>query len=56
MSARPLAVSLAVTGAFTVLEFVGGILEERCGGMLKDFFAKVRVDGMGKPGAVSGRP
>lgn len=38
------------------VELVGGILEERCGGMLKDFFAKVRVNGMGKPGAVSDRP
>lgn len=32
------------------VELVGGILQDRCGGILKDFFAKVRTAGMPKPG------
>jgi tRNA(adenine34) deaminase len=32
-------------------ELVTGILEERCGGILKEFFVQVRHSGMGKPGA-----
>lgn len=31
------------------VELAGGVLEERCGGLLKDFFSKVRSNGMGKP-------
>jgi tRNA(adenine34) deaminase len=32
------------------VETMGGILEPRCGGLLKDFFTKVRGNGMEKPG------
>jgi tRNA(adenine34) deaminase len=32
------------------VEMVNGVLSERCSALLKDFFAKVRSDGMGKPG------
>jgi tRNA(adenine34) deaminase len=31
------------------LEQAHGVLEERCKGLLQDFFAKVRTNGMGKP-------
>lgn len=31
------------------VELVGGVLRERCGSLLKDFFTKVRTNGMGKP-------
>ena len=31
------------------VELIGGIMEARCGGILKDFFEKVRSNGMGKP-------
>jgi tRNA(adenine34) deaminase len=31
------------------VEVVGRVLEERCGQLLKDFFVKVRGNGMGKP-------
>jgi tRNA(adenine34) deaminase len=31
------------------VELTGGVMEDRCGALLKDFFAKVRTDGMGKP-------
>jgi tRNA(adenine34) deaminase len=32
------------------VELVGGIDEARCGGLLKDFFAGVRGNAVGKPG------
>jgi len=32
------------------VELVPGVLEERCSGILKDFFQTVRMNGMGKPG------
>ena len=32
------------------VEVVSGVLEERCGALLKEFFTKVRGEGMGKPG------
>jgi tRNA(adenine34) deaminase len=32
------------------VELVGGIQEARCSALLKDFFVKVRGNGMGKPG------
>jgi tRNA(adenine34) deaminase len=32
------------------VELVSGILAERCGAILKEFFTKVRGEGMGKPG------
>lgn len=32
------------------VELVQGILEQKCGGILKDFFSAVRTNGMGKPG------
>lgn len=31
------------------VDLAGRILEDRCGALLRDFFAKVRTDGMGKP-------
>jgi tRNA(adenine34) deaminase len=31
------------------VELVHGVLGERCAALLKDFFAKVRTNGMGKP-------
>lgn len=31
------------------VELVGGVLEEKCSGLLKDFFTNVRSNGMGKP-------
>lgn len=31
------------------VDLAGGILEDRCGVLLKDFFSKVRTNGMGKP-------
>ena len=31
------------------VELVGGVLEAKCGGILKDFFSKVRSSGIGKP-------
>jgi tRNA(adenine34) deaminase len=31
------------------VELAGGVLEERCAGLLKEFFSKVRSNGMGKP-------
>jgi len=31
------------------VELVGGVLEAKCGGILKDFFSKVRSNGIGKP-------
>ena len=31
------------------VELVGGVMEAKCGGILKDFFKKVRKEGMGKP-------
>jgi tRNA(adenine34) deaminase len=31
------------------VELVSGVLEEKCSGLLKDFFTKVRSTGMGKP-------
>jgi tRNA(adenine34) deaminase len=31
------------------VELVSGVLEEKCSGLLKDFFTKVRSNGMGKP-------
>lgn len=31
------------------VEMTTGVLEQRCSDLLKDFFAKVRSDGMGKP-------
>jgi tRNA(adenine34) deaminase len=31
------------------VELVGGVMEEQCGAILKDFFTKVRSNGMGKP-------
>jgi tRNA(adenine34) deaminase len=31
------------------VELTGGVLEERCGSLLKEFFASVRTNGMGKP-------
>lgn len=31
------------------VELVSGILENKCGGIMKDFFKKVRVSGVGKP-------
>jgi len=31
------------------VELVRGVLEEKCSGLLKDFFTKVRSNGMGKP-------
>ena len=31
------------------VELVGGVLEAKCGGILKDFFSKVRANGIGKP-------
>ncbi len=32
------------------VELVQGILEPKCGGILKEFFSAVRTNGMGKPG------
>ena len=32
------------------VDLAGGILSERCGGMLSEFFTKVRRNGLGKPG------
>ncbi len=32
------------------VETINAVLEERCGGMLKEFFAKVRTGGAAKPG------
>lgn len=32
------------------VELVAGILEPKCGGILKEFFSAVRTNGMGKPG------
>ena len=32
------------------VDLAGGVLEERCSTLLKDFFAKVRANGMEKPG------
>ena len=32
------------------VETVGGVLEERCGALLKEFFLTVRTAGLGKPG------
>jgi tRNA(adenine34) deaminase len=31
------------------VELVGGLMEEKCGGIVKDFFTKVRSNGIGKP-------
>lgn len=31
------------------VELESGILEKKCGGIMKDFFKKVRVNGVGKP-------
>ena len=31
------------------VDLAGRVLEDRCGALLKDFFAKVRSNGMGKP-------
>ena len=31
------------------VELASGVMEERCGAILKDFFTKVRGNGMGKP-------
>jgi tRNA(adenine34) deaminase len=31
------------------VELIGGILEGRCGEVLREFFTKVRTNGMGKP-------
>jgi tRNA(adenine34) deaminase len=31
------------------VELRSGVLEEKCTGMLKDFFTKVRANGVGKP-------
>jgi len=31
------------------VELVRGVLEEKCGGILTDFFTKIRANGMGKP-------
>ena len=31
------------------VELVGGVLEAKCSGILKDFFSKVRSNGIGKP-------
>jgi len=31
------------------VELNGGVLRERCGALLKEFFTKVRANGMGKP-------
>lgn len=31
------------------VELIGGILQTKCSAILRDFFAKVRSDGMGKP-------
>ncbi len=31
------------------VEFLGGVLEDRSAAILKDFFTKVRANGMGKP-------
>ena len=31
------------------VELIGGVMETRCGAILKDFFEKVRSNGMGKP-------
>jgi len=31
------------------VELVGGVLEAKCGGILKDFFSKVRSNGIRKP-------
>lgn len=32
------------------VETIGGVREEKCGEILKDFFGKVRTNGIGKPG------
>ncbi len=32
------------------VELVSGVLEEKCSGMLREFFRAVRANGMGKPG------
>jgi len=32
------------------VELAGGVLADRCGELLKEFFLKVRGEGMGKPG------
>jgi len=32
------------------VELVGRVLEERCGALLKEFFSKVRGEGMARPG------
>lgn len=31
------------------VELLGGVMQEQCGAILKDFFTKVRSNGMGKP-------
>jgi tRNA(adenine34) deaminase len=31
------------------VDLVGGVLEDRCSGILRDFFAKVRTNAIGKP-------
>jgi tRNA(adenine34) deaminase len=38
------------------VELVPGVLEERCGGLLKEFFLTVRTAGLGKPGEGSSAP